>query len=111
MTSINTFQNILDVMEQDPALRDALRRHILAEEFIQFPASVARLETDMLESRPTSPPSWKGRGTYLFARPPLPPTGAGDPGAAGRRKADQAVTPPPAPASRPWASGSRRGAP
>ena len=63
MTSINTFQDILDAMDQNPALRDALRRHILTEELLQLPAAVhqlradveelkagqARLETDMAE--------------------------------------------------------------
>ena len=63
MTPINTFQDILDAMDQNPALRDALRRHILTEELLQLPAAVhqlradveelkagqARLETDMAE--------------------------------------------------------------
>ena len=63
MTSINTFQDILDAMDQNPALRDALRRHILTEELLQLPAAVhqlrgdveelkagqARLETDMVQ--------------------------------------------------------------
>ena len=38
---INTFQDILDALERDPALRDALRRHILSEELLQLPAAFA----------------------------------------------------------------------
>ena len=33
-TPINSFQDILDAMERDPALRDALRRHILTDELL-----------------------------------------------------------------------------
>ena len=40
-TPINTFQDILDALERDPALRDALRRHILSEELLQLPAAFA----------------------------------------------------------------------
>ena len=34
---INTFQDILDAMEQDPSLGDALRRHILTDALMQLP--------------------------------------------------------------------------
>ena len=45
MTSpINNFQDILDAMERDPALRDALRRHILTEELLQVPVRLERVE-------------------------------------------------------------------
>ena len=48
MTSpINDFQDILDAMERDPALRDALRRHILTEELLQVPARLERIEGDI----------------------------------------------------------------
>jgi chromosome segregation ATPase len=50
--TINNFDDILRAMEQDPALRDAMRRHILTEELLQLPAQVTRLETsvDRLET-------------------------------------------------------------
>ncbi len=47
MTSINTFQDILEAMERDPQLRAAMRGHILGEEFMQMPAAVNRLETNV----------------------------------------------------------------
>ena len=37
-TPINTFQDILDAIERDPALRAELRRHILGDELLQLPA-------------------------------------------------------------------------
>ena len=38
MTSpVNNFQDILNAMERDPTLRDALRRHILTEDLLQVP--------------------------------------------------------------------------
>ena len=40
-TPINNFQDILDALERDPALRDALRRHILSDELLQLPAAFA----------------------------------------------------------------------
>ena len=49
MTTINTFQDILDAMERNPALRDAMRRHILTEELIQLPAAVHQLRRDVAE--------------------------------------------------------------
>lgn len=48
-TPINTFQDILNAMEREPALRDALRRHILDEEFLQMPARLIKIEADIEE--------------------------------------------------------------
>ena len=42
-TPINTFENILDAMERDPALRDALRRHILTDELLQMPLRLEKV--------------------------------------------------------------------
>ena len=42
-TPINTFQDILDAMERDPALLDALRRHILTDDLLELPAQVKAL--------------------------------------------------------------------
>ena len=44
MTPINNFDDILSAMEQDPALREALRNHVLGEEFMQLPAIARRQE-------------------------------------------------------------------
>ena len=44
---INNFDDILRAMEQDPALREAMRRHILTEELLQLPAQVNRLENSV----------------------------------------------------------------
>ena len=50
MTSpINSFQDILDALEQSPALRDQLRRHILTEELLQLPAQFVLLRADVDE--------------------------------------------------------------
>ena len=46
-TPISSFQDILDAMERDPALRDALRRHILTDELLQVPARLERIEGDI----------------------------------------------------------------
>ena len=46
-TPINNFQDILDAMERAPALRDALRRHILTEELLQVPVRLGRIEGDI----------------------------------------------------------------
>ena len=46
-TPINSFQDILDAMERDPALRDALRRHILTDELLQVPVRLERIEEDI----------------------------------------------------------------
>ena len=47
-TPINSFEDILDAMERDPALRDALRHHILTDELLQMPL---RLEQFITEQR------------------------------------------------------------
>ena len=44
---IHSFQDILEAMERDPALRDALRRHILTNELLQVPARLDRIEGDL----------------------------------------------------------------
>ena len=45
MTSpINDFQDILNTMERVPALRDALRSHILTDELLQVPVRLERIE-------------------------------------------------------------------
>ena len=43
MTTINTFEDILEAMERNPAFRDAMRRHVLAEGQAELSVSVARL--------------------------------------------------------------------
>ena len=43
MTTINTFEDILEAMERNPAFRDAMRRQVLAEGQAELSASVARL--------------------------------------------------------------------
>ena len=48
-TPINSFQDILDALERDPALRDALRRHILTEDILALPAQLKAL-TDAVEA-------------------------------------------------------------
>ena len=48
-TPINNFQDILDAMERDPGLRDALRRYVLTEEMLALPAQVKAL-TDAVEA-------------------------------------------------------------
>ena len=48
-TPINSFQDILDAMERDPALRDALRRYILTEEILALPQQVKAL-TEAVEA-------------------------------------------------------------
>ena len=48
MTSpVNNFQDILDAMERNPALRDALRRHILTDELLQAPVRLERIHEDI----------------------------------------------------------------
>ena len=52
MTSpISSFQDILDALDQDPSLRDQLRRHILTEELLQLPAQFLLLRSDVDELR------------------------------------------------------------
>ena len=46
---INNFDDILRAMEQDPALREAMRRHILTEELLQLPVQITRLETNVAQ--------------------------------------------------------------
>ena len=46
-TPINNFQDILDAMERDPALKDAMRRQILTEELLQVPVRLDRIEGDI----------------------------------------------------------------
>ena len=47
MTSpVNNFQDVLDAMERDPALRDALRRHILTDELLQVPVQLEKFITE-----------------------------------------------------------------
>ena len=48
-TPINTFEDILDAMERDPALRDALRRHILTDELLQMPVRLEQFITEQRE--------------------------------------------------------------
>ena len=57
MTSpINDFQDILNAMEHDPALRDALRRHILTDELLQVPcASKESRDTSALSKKTSAP--------------------------------------------------------
>lgn len=50
-TPINTFQDILDALERDPALRQALRTHVLTEELIQLPAVVHQIRADVDEMK------------------------------------------------------------
>ena len=47
-TPINSFQDILEAMERDPTLRDALRRHILSDELLQVPVRLDRIEGDIV---------------------------------------------------------------
>ena len=42
-TPIQSFQDILDLLEQNPEYREAMRRHILDEEFRRVPADVREL--------------------------------------------------------------------
>ena len=46
-TPINDFQDILDAIERNPALRDALRRHILTDKLLQMPVRLERVEEDI----------------------------------------------------------------
>ena len=46
-TPINNFQDILDAMDRDPALRDALRRYILTDELMQVPIRLGVIEEDI----------------------------------------------------------------
>ena len=46
---VTTFQDILNALEQNPALRDQLRSHILTEELLQLPAQFVLLRADVDE--------------------------------------------------------------
>ena len=46
-TPINTFEEILEALERDPALKEAVRRHILTDELLQMPVRLERIETDV----------------------------------------------------------------
>ena len=46
-TPINTLEDILEALQRDPALREALRRHILTDELLQMPVRLQRIETDV----------------------------------------------------------------
>ena len=48
-TPINSFQDILDAMERDPALRDALRRYVLTDEILALPGQIKAL-TEAVEA-------------------------------------------------------------
>ena len=48
-TPINDFQDILDAMERNPALREALRRLILDDELRQMPVRLERIEADIVD--------------------------------------------------------------
>ena len=47
MSTISNFDDILNVLEQSPQVRNALRWHILTEEFLQLPVLVATLLKDV----------------------------------------------------------------
>ena len=49
MTTINTFEDILDVLARDPQLREAMRQHVLDEELRQLPAIVHDLRATVNE--------------------------------------------------------------
>ena len=44
---VNSFQDILNALEQNPDLRNQLRTHILTEELLQLPAQFLLLRTDV----------------------------------------------------------------
>ena len=46
-TPINTLEDILNALERNPALREALRRHILTDELLQMPVRLERIEADV----------------------------------------------------------------
>ena len=45
-TPINDFQDILDAIERNPALRDTLRRYILTDELLQMPLRLEQFITE-----------------------------------------------------------------
>ena len=48
-TPVNSFQDILDVLEQNPELRNRLRMYMLTEELLQLPAQFLLLRKDVDE--------------------------------------------------------------
>ena len=48
-TQVNTFQDILDALEKEPALREQLRSYIHTEELLQLPAQFVLLRADVDE--------------------------------------------------------------
>ena len=46
-TPINTLEDILEALQRDPALREALRRHILTDELFQMPVRLQQIEADV----------------------------------------------------------------
>ena len=48
-TPIATFEDILAAMEQNPQLREAMRQHVLDQEFLQLPAIVRELQQAVAE--------------------------------------------------------------
>ncbi len=49
MTLMNTFEDLLRLLETRPDLRDQLRSHILTEELLQLPARLIKVENDLAE--------------------------------------------------------------
>ena len=45
-TPIESFEDILEALEHNPALRDALRRHILSQELLQLPVQLGQFITE-----------------------------------------------------------------
>ena len=45
-TPIESFEEILEALEHNPALRDALRRHILSQELLQLPVQLGQFITE-----------------------------------------------------------------
>ena len=56
-TPINTFEEILEALERDPVLKEALRRHILTDELLQMPSGSRESRQTSAPSRRISPPS------------------------------------------------------
>lgn len=52
-TPIATFEDILTALENNPALRAALRQHVLDQEFLQLPAIVSELQKAVSELQQT----------------------------------------------------------
>ena len=81
--------DILDALEQNPALREQLRSYILTEELLQLPAQfvLLRADVDELNSQPSpkleegqsrledQPVSSRGDQWTALERGPVPPRG------------------------------------